>query len=168
MTVTRNTDGKHAKSTRFTLCADLVSYTSLFPYINQQVGELGIAENEDRVGYYSGVVEAVFAGVQFFTVYHWAKLSDKIGRKPVIMLGLMGVGISSAFYGFSTKYWQLIVTRSLSGALNGNVAVRKSFRTDISERWWMGDGCQRIGSPIQVVRAAVSEITDESNAPDGE
>jgi hypothetical protein len=70
MTVTRNTDGKHAKSTRFTLCADLVSYTSLFPYINQQVGELGIAENEDRVGYYSGVVEAVFAGVQFFTVYH--------------------------------------------------------------------------------------------------
>jgi hypothetical protein len=75
MTVTRNTDGKHAKSTRFTLCADLVSYTSLFPYINQQVGELGIAENEDRVGYYSGVVEAVFAGVQFFTVYHWAKLT---------------------------------------------------------------------------------------------
>lgn len=75
MTVTRNTDGKHAKSTRFTLFADLVSYTSLFPYINQQVGELGIAENEDRVGYYSGVVEAVFAGVQFFTVYHWAKLS---------------------------------------------------------------------------------------------
>ena len=41
-----------------------VSYTSLFPYINQQVGELGIADNEDRVGYYSGVVEAVFAGVQ--------------------------------------------------------------------------------------------------------
>ncbi|KAH8087430.1 putative MFS transporter [Filobasidium floriforme] len=119
--------------------AEPISYTSLFPYINQQVGELGIAENEDRVGYYSGVVEAVFAGVQVFTVYNWATLSDKIGRKPVIMLGLMGVAISSALYGFSTKYWQLIVTRSLSGALNGNVAV---------------------------VRAAVSEITDESNAPD--
>lgn len=39
------------------------------------------------------------------------------------MLGLAGVACSSALYGYSTKFWQLIVTRSLSGALNGNVAV---------------------------------------------
>lgn len=60
------------------------------------------------------------------SVYHWAKLSDKLGRKPVIMMGLAGVAISSALYGYSTKFWQLIVTRSLSGALNGNVAVSRS------------------------------------------
>lgn len=54
------------------------------------VEELGITDNPDRVGFYSGLIvsvppgrkraltvqEAVFSFVQFFTVYHWAKLSE--------------------------------------------------------------------------------------------
>lgn len=48
----------------------------IFPFINQFIEELGITDNPDRVGFYSGLVESVFAFVQFFTVYHWAKLSE--------------------------------------------------------------------------------------------
>lgn len=40
--------------------------------------------------------ESAFAFVQFFTVYYWAKLSDRIGRKPVILCGLLGVAFSIA------------------------------------------------------------------------
>jgi hypothetical protein len=54
------------------------------------VEELGVTDNPDRVGFYSGLIvgqaqkmrpvliyqEAVFSFVQFFTVYHWAKLSE--------------------------------------------------------------------------------------------
>lgn len=40
------------------------------------IEELGITDNPDRVGFYSGLVESVFAFVQFFTVYQWAKLSE--------------------------------------------------------------------------------------------
>jgi uncharacterized membrane protein len=53
-----------------------VSYTVIFPFVNQFIEELGITDNPDRVGFYSGLVESVFAFVQFFTVYHWAKLSE--------------------------------------------------------------------------------------------
>jgi hypothetical protein len=64
----------------------------IFPFINQMIEELGVTDNPDRVGFYSGLVvnflpgvvestnhalkESVFAFVQFFTVYHWAKLSE--------------------------------------------------------------------------------------------
>ena len=81
------------------------------------------------------------------SVYHWAKLSDKIGRKPVIMLGLAGVAISSALYGYSTKFWQLIVTRSLSGALNGNVAVSHARRFCQTRRHGLIDELRVKGGP---------------------
>ncbi|WVW83031.1 hypothetical protein I302_105048 [Kwoniella bestiolae CBS 10118] len=111
----------------------------IFPFINQMVEELGVTDNPDRIGFYSGLVESVFAFVQFFTVYHWAKLSDKIGRKPVILFGLMGVVVSGSLFGLATSFWMMIVFRSLSGALNGNVAV---------------------------IRAAIGDVTDSTNSTD--
>ncbi|WVQ98785.1 hypothetical protein IAU59_005916 [Kwoniella sp. CBS 9459] len=117
--------------------AEPIAYTVIFPFVNQMVEELGVTDNPDRVGFYSGLVESVFAFVQFFTVYHWAKLSDKIGRKPVILFGLAGVAFSGSIFGLATSFWMMIIFRSLSGALNGNVAV---------------------------IRAAIGDITDESNS----
>lgn len=52
------------------------SQSVIFPFINQFIEELKITDNPDKVGFYSGLVESVFAFVQFFTVYHWAKLSE--------------------------------------------------------------------------------------------
>jgi len=40
------------------------------------IEELGVTDNPDKVGFYSGLVESSFALVQFLTVYHWAKLSE--------------------------------------------------------------------------------------------
>ena len=57
------------------------------------------------------------------------------------------------YSGLSTKFWQMILYRSISGALNGNVAV--SFRFD-----WAGDTLTK----RQVVKASLGDITDESNS----
>nr|XP_019013583.1 uncharacterized protein I206_01653 [Kwoniella pini CBS 10737]OCF52364.1 hypothetical protein I206_01653 [Kwoniella pini CBS 10737] len=120
-----------------TRLAEPIAYTVIFPFVNQMVEELGVTDNPDRVGFYSGLVESVFAFVQFFTVYHWAKLSDRIGRKPVILFGLTGVVISGSLFGLSTSFWMMIVFRCLTGAVNGNVAV---------------------------IRAAIGDVTDSSNS----
>lgn len=116
-----------------TRLAEPISYTVIFPFINQMVEELGITDNSDKVGFYSGLVESVFAFVQFFTVYHWATLSDRIGRKPVILLGLSGVCISISLFGLAENFWTMIIFRSLAGALNGNVAVVKAAIGDITD-----------------------------------
>lgn len=48
--------------------------------------EVGAAKSEDEVGYAAGVVESVFSVAQLLTVFHWGTLSDRIGRKPVLIL----------------------------------------------------------------------------------
>ena len=58
----------------------------------------------------------------FLTVLGWGRLSDRIGRKPVMLIGLTGVSISVAAFGMSQSFTAMIVSRCLGGALNGNVA----------------------------------------------
>jgi MFS family permease len=105
--------------------------------------EVGAAKSEDEVGYAAGVVESVFSVAQLLTVFHWGSLSDRIGRKPVLILvswltlarshlskadaqGCIGSSISAVAFGFSNSFWTLVITRSLNGMMNGNVAVLKS------------------------------------------
>lgn len=61
---------------------------------------------------------------------------DRIGRKPVILLGISGVALSTFLFGIARSFWFAVFARSLAGALSGNSAV---------------------------VQSVVGEITDESN-----
>ncbi|KIO26752.1 hypothetical protein M407DRAFT_234198 [Tulasnella calospora MUT 4182] len=109
-----------------------IAYTQLFPYINAMVEELGIAEPK-HVGFYSGMIDSLFALTQLCTVVHWGGLSDRIGRKPVIIIGLSGVTIATVCFGLSSTLWQLLLSRALIGALCGNVAVINSAISDITD-----------------------------------
>lgn len=66
--------------------------------------------------------ESLFAFTTFATVLAWGRLSDRIGRKPVMMIGLTGVALSVSAFGMSKSFVALVVSRCLGGALNGNVA----------------------------------------------
>ncbi len=54
-------------------------------------------------------------------------LSDRIGRKPVFLIGLSGLCISMIFFGLSRTFWGLVASRCLNGLLNGNTGVMKSM-----------------------------------------
>ena len=72
------------------------------------------------------VVEAV-------TILQWGRISDRIGRKPVILVGLFGVTLSMVSFGLSEKFWMIILSRCAQGALNGNVGVVKCNLTEITD-----------------------------------
>ncbi|KAF8299932.1 MFS general substrate transporter [Clavulina sp. PMI_390] len=112
--------------------AEPLNFTQAFPYVNQMIEDLGIAAPED-VGYYSGIVESCFAFVQLFTIYYWSSLSDRIGRKPVVMIGVSGAAISAACFGFSRSLWAMLLSRSIAGALTGNIAVINSMVSDMTD-----------------------------------
>jgi MFS family permease len=67
------------------------------------------------------------------TVLHWSRLSDRIGRKPVLLIGLFGLTISMLFVGLSKSFWALVLSRMLCGALNGNTGVTKSAMGEITD-----------------------------------
>ena len=50
-------------------------------------------------------------------------LSDRIGRKPVLIIGCFGTVASLLLVGFSLNFWLALLGRFVGGALNGNVGV---------------------------------------------
>ncbi|MCO5585712.1 hypothetical protein L7F22_039648 [Adiantum nelumboides] len=84
-------------------------------------------------GYYVGFIESIFALVQMFTVFFWGRLSDSIGRKPVLLIGMSGVAVSTLAFGLSKTFLSMILARSISGLMNGNVAVLKSVLGEITD-----------------------------------
>ncbi|KIO26760.1 hypothetical protein M407DRAFT_234206 [Tulasnella calospora MUT 4182] len=116
----------------FARLAEPIAYTQIFPYINAMVEELHIAPPK-QVGFYSGLIDSLFALTQLCTIVHWGSLSDRIGRRPVILIGLSGVSVATLFFGLSNTLWQLLLSRALIGALCGNVAVIQSVVSDITD-----------------------------------
>jgi MFS family permease len=66
-------------------------------------------------------------------ILQWGRLSDRVGRKPVLMMGLFGVALSMASFGLSHSFLAIVASRALSGALNGNVGVLKSAIGEIAD-----------------------------------
>ncbi|KAH6909202.1 major facilitator superfamily domain-containing protein [Coprinopsis sp. MPI-PUGE-AT-0042] len=111
-----------------------LSSQSIYPYINQLIRELDITGGDDRkVGYYAGFIESLFFATEAMTVLHWGRLSDRFGRKPVLLFGLLGSMISILCFGLSRTYWALILSRCLTGLLNGNIGVMKSTMGDLTD-----------------------------------
>ncbi|KAH8099993.1 MFS general substrate transporter [Cristinia sonorae] len=104
------------------------------PFAPQLIRDVGITHgDETKVGYYVGLMQSIFFATQALTVLHWSRLSDHLGRKPIIMTGLFGLSLSMYSFGLSKTYWGAVVSRSLNGALNGNIGVLKSMVAEITD-----------------------------------
>lgn len=109
-----------------------IAFTVVFPMVAFMVADFNKSLTEKEIGFYSGAVESVFAFSQLMTIMIWGKLSDRIGRKPVILCGLSGAIISTIIFGFSHSFAQMLIARGLGGILNGNSAVIKSMMGEMT------------------------------------
>ncbi|KAH8993670.1 major facilitator superfamily domain-containing protein [Lactarius deliciosus] len=122
------------------LCEPITSQ-SIKPYINQLVSELPIVGGDERkVGYYAGFIVSLFFATEAVTVLQWSRLSDKVGRKPVLLFGLLGTIISSILFGLSRSFSALVFSRCLNGMLNGNVGIMKSMMAELTDETNMAQG----------------------------
>ncbi|KAF8878518.1 major facilitator superfamily domain-containing protein [Infundibulicybe gibba] len=115
------------------LCEPIAS-RSISPYINQLISELDITGGDERkVGYYAGLIQSLFYLSQAVMVMQWSRLSDRVGRKPVLLFGLVGAALSMLLFGLSRTFWTLVVSRCLYGLFNGNTCVMKSVIGDLTD-----------------------------------
>ncbi|KAH9010706.1 MFS general substrate transporter [Lactarius hengduanensis] len=111
-----------------------ITSLSIRPYINQLVSELPIVGGDERkVGYYAGLIVSLYFAAQAVSVLQWSRLSDNIGRKPVLLCGLLGTVVSSLLFGLSRSFPALVFSRCLHGMLNGNVGVMKSMMAELTD-----------------------------------
>lgn len=98
-----------------------IAFTSIFPYIFYMVKSFGIT-NEREIAVYTGLVTSIFAIAEFSASIFWGWLSDRVGRKPILLTGLAGTGISMLMFGFAPNLPMALFARALGGFLNGYVA----------------------------------------------
>ncbi|ORY02950.1 MFS multidrug transporter-like protein [Clohesyomyces aquaticus] len=102
--------------------AEPIALTSIFPYawklvLNYHVG------NESNAPFYAGILISAFSLAEACTGMYWGALSDRVGRKPVLIMGCVGTITSLLVVGFSSNFWVALFGRILGGVLNGNVGV---------------------------------------------
>ncbi|KAJ7670400.1 major facilitator superfamily domain-containing protein, partial [Mycena rosella] len=102
--------------------AEALSATVIFPFVPQFVRDTGITGgNERKTGYWAGVLESVFFVAEFLSVYLWGRASDRFGRRPVLLLGPLGLAFALIGFGWSKNFGSLVVFRCAQGVFNGNI-----------------------------------------------
>lgn len=78
-----------------------------------------ITSSDKQIAIYAGLVTSAFAFAEFSTSVMWGRLSDVVGRKPILLMGLAGTGISMIIFGFAKNLQVALLARALGGLLNG-------------------------------------------------
>lgn len=90
------------------------------------IEDFHVTDDPRRISFYAGMVTSAFTFAEFSTGLLWGRLSDRIGRKPVLLTGLIGTALSVLVFGFAPNLTVALLARSIGGLLNGNLGVLQS------------------------------------------
>lgn len=79
-----------------------------------------------------GWLVGIFSLAQFFFAPIWGKVSDRVGRKPVLLLGLLGTVGGYMLMGFAGSVAMLMVARLIDGISGANISAAQAYLADIS------------------------------------
>jgi len=96
----------------FTLIVVMFGFGMVIPILPFYVKSFGAS------GSALGALMAIYGVLQFIFAPVWGSLSDRIGRKPVLMIGVLGNAISQLLFGLSSQLWMLFAARALAGMLS--------------------------------------------------
>lgn len=104
------------------------------------------AETFGASAFVVGMLTTVFSLMQFLFAPLWGRLSDVIGRRPVILLGLAGSALSYLIFGLATSLTTLFVARLLAGVAGANIPTAQAFIADTTTPANRAKGMGMIGA----------------------
>jgi len=110
----------------FTVLIDLIGFgivLPILPFYAQRFGAAGLG--------YGGVI-GVFSLMQFVATALLGKLSDRIGRRPVLLTTMLVNAVGYTLFAFAGSYWVLFLSRVVSGFAGGNISAAQAYMADIT------------------------------------
>src|SRR4051812_22685562 len=109
-----------------TVALDLVGFGIIVPILGRYAERFGAS------GFTVGLLFASFSLAQLIVAPLLGHLSDRIGRKPVIIISLLGTAVGSFITGGAGVLWVLFAGRIVDGASGGSLAVAQAAVADIA------------------------------------
>jgi DHA1 family tetracycline resistance protein-like MFS transporter len=109
---------------------DMVSIGIIVPVLPALVGSF-TGSTEDQA-YWLGVVSFAFGIANFFGAPLLGALSDRFGRRPVLLIGFCGLALNLFATALATALWMLVAVRLVGGALQANASVANAYVADIT------------------------------------
>ncbi|KAE8334852.1 hypothetical protein BDV24DRAFT_18122 [Aspergillus arachidicola] len=113
--------------------AEPIALTSIFPYSWVMVKDFNVANGSDA-SFFAGILVSAFSLAEALTGMFWGSLSDRVGRKPVLLSGCVGTMASLLIVGFASNFWVALFGRALGGILNGNIGVIQTMVGELVKR----------------------------------
>ena len=96
-----------------------------------------------------GLLATSYAAMQFLFAPLWGALSDRVGRKPIFAVGLLGYAVSFVIFGLSHQVWQLFLARMLGGVLSAaTLPTAMAYIGDTTTEERRGGGMGMMGAAM--------------------
>ncbi|MEC9281235.1 MAG: MFS transporter [Bdellovibrionota bacterium] len=119
---------------------DLVGFGMIIPLSTYLAKDLGATPLE------IGLLMTIYSLMQFLFSPFWGKLSDRVGRRPILLLSLFGSSLSFLFYAYSTELWMLYASRALAGIFGANISTAMAYIADVTDKDSRSKGMGLIGA----------------------
>ncbi len=106
---------------------------ALLGHIDALARSLGNSSHLPEV-LFGGIISSVFSVLQFVFSPFWGGLSDRTGRRPVLLCTVAGTALSYAVWAFSGSFWLFLLARILGGLFGGNLSVATAAVADVTSR----------------------------------
>lgn len=119
---------------------DLLGFSLILPLVPFYAKDFGASDT------IVGLLVASYAAAQLIGAPILGRISDRVGRRPVLLISIIGTAVGFILLGFANQLWLLFLSRGLDGLTGGNISVAQAYITDITDEKNRARGLGLIGA----------------------
>jgi len=133
-------DNKRLFSVIFVVFIDLLGFSLILPLLPYYADTFGSNE------FLTGLLVASYAAMQLIGAPILGRLSDRYGRRPILLVSIFGTFVGFLLLGFANSLWVLFASRILDGFTGGNLSVAQAYIADVTDEKNRSKGLGLVGA----------------------
>jgi DHA1 family tetracycline resistance protein-like MFS transporter len=105
---------------------DLLGFGMVIPVMALYARELGASEAV------TGLLSTLYSGMQFIFAPVWGRLSDRVGRRPVLLVSIAMTAVAFLMYGLASSFAILLASRIFAGIATANIGIAQAYVADVT------------------------------------
>jgi len=137
-------DNKRLFSVIFVVFIDLLGFGLILPLLPYYAETFAASE------FTTGLLVASYAAMQLIGAPILGRLSDRFGRRPILLLSIFGTFLGFLLLGFANALWMLFASRIIDGFTGGNLSVAQAYISDVTDEKNRSKGLGLVGAAFGI------------------